>query len=71
MLQTYSELKMKSLDFWDTYWKQMTELTSRGLFLKNVRENLKQRVPLDVRHRRVEIVIYRLRMGHVGLRLFA
>ena len=65
--ECYSELKRKSLEFWDTYWKQTAELTSRGLFLKNVRENLQQSVPLNVKHRRAEIVIYRLRMGHVGL----
>ena len=35
--------------------------------MKNVRENLQQSVPFDVRHRRVEIVICRLSMGHVGL----
>ena len=45
----------------------MAELTTRGLFLKNVGENLQQSVPLDVRHRRNKIVIYRLRMGHVAL----
>ena len=42
-------------------------MTQKGLFLKNIRNNIKQKIPQDARNRRVEIVINCLQMGHVGL----
>ena len=52
---------------WDVYWKETAALTSKGLFLRDVRDNVQQKVQQDITRRRVEIVIYRLRVGHVGL----
>ena len=42
-------------------------LTSNGLFLRDVPDNVQQKVPQDITRRRVEIVIYRVGVGHVGL----
>ena len=39
----------------------------KGLFLRDVRDNVPQKVPQDITRRRVKIVIYLLRVGHVGL----
>ena len=55
------------LEFWDIYWKESAEMTQKGLVLKNIRNNIKQKIPQDGRNRRVEVVINRLGMGHVGL----
>ena len=55
------------MEFWDVYWKETAALTSKGLFLRDVRDKVQQKVPQDITRRRVEIIIYRFRVGHVGL----
>ena len=36
------------LEFWDVYWKETAALTSKGLFLRDVLDNVQQKVPQDI-----------------------
>ena len=60
--ECFSDLRRAFLEFCDVYWKETATLTSKGLFLRDVRDNIQQKVPQDITRRRVEIVIYRLRV---------
>ena len=42
-------------------------VTNKGRALLETRKTIQEKVPIVTRNRRAEIVIYRLRMGHVGL----
>ena len=63
----YSILKNQSNSQWNSHWRETAVQTGKGLFLLSIRDNIQQRLPLLIRTRRLEIVLYRLRIGHVGL----
>ena len=63
----YSILKRKFILCWNNYWQVQARATSKGLALFEARNNIEQKIPIISRNRRAEIVIYRLRMGHVGV----
>ena len=67
--ECFSDLRRAFLEFWDVYCKETSTLTSKGLFLSMRQCSAKgsTRLCQDITRRRVEIVIYRLRVGHVGL----
>ena len=48
-------------------WRTNTAFTRKGLGLLKVRDSLKQFVPIRFKRRREEVVLYRLRIGHVGV----
>ena len=54
--------------YWDDYWKATAEYTGKGLHLLSIRENIKNSNIYKLKCRRYEKVIFRLRIGHVGLR---
>lgn len=54
--------------YWDTYWKSNTERTGKGIFLTRIRDNISQQIPYSLPSRRAESAIYRLRVGHAGLK---
>ena len=63
-----SELKMKFKDYWNEYWSSNMELSGKGLFLKSIRDSVGDLQPVGaLRSRRSEILIHRLRIGHVNL----
>ena len=62
-----SELKKKFYVYWDQLWKENMQLTGKGLFLKQIRDNIERHAPIRVKNRRMEVVLCRLRIGHVGL----
>lgn len=63
-----STLKLNFLKHWDETWKFTTDATGKGLFLRNIRDNVSKTGPVAEFHcRRWESVIHRLRMGHVGV----
>ena len=73
--ECFSNLNKIFLELWDIYWKESAEMTQKGLFLKNIKNNIKQKIPQvsrsqDGRNRRAEIVINCLWMGHVGLNYY-
>ena len=59
-----SDLKIHFIQYWDYYWKETTNITGKGLFLRSIREHIQDRVHINTRFRREEIAIHRLRMGH-------
>jgi ribonuclease HI len=63
-----SILRFNFLKFWNEYWRFTADLTSKGLFLCDIRDDIKSSsTSLNFRSRRVEVAIHRLRMGHVGV----
>lgn len=61
-------LKYKFKIYWNEYWKSATDHTAKGLFLRNIRDNVFDTLPVGrFRCRRHEVVIHRLRMGHAGV----
>jgi ribonuclease HI len=60
-------LRAKFLSFWDSDWKFTTELTSRGMFLRGIKDKIGRSTFPKFHTRRAEIVLHRLRLGHVGV----
>lgn len=53
--------------YWDESWKNDVLISQKGRFLHNIRTTVHQVLPISTTKRREAIVLYRLRMGHVGL----
>lgn len=63
-----SILRTNAKIYWNDYWKFTTELTGKGMFLRNIRSHIGGIEPVaKFKNRRQEVVIHRLRMGHAGL----
>ena len=63
-----SKLKLKLHDFWKQYWDETCNLTAKGIFLKNIDDRLRLNPTLfNIKNRRLQVIINRLRIGHVGL----
>ena len=45
-------------------------MTGKGLFLKNIKNGVRERELVKLRNRRQETVLHRLRTGHVGLKSY-
>ena len=43
------------------------QLTGKGLFLKQIRDNIERHAPIMLKNRRMEVGLHRLRIGHAGL----
>lgn len=68
-LEIISMFKKKFNAYCTDNWKTATEITGKGLFLRQIRDNVSgPRLIVQSKIRRHEVVIHRLRMGHVGLR---
>lgn len=66
--ENISILKSTFNEYWNDFWKFTTELTGKGMFLRNIRENVSIGKPVGkLRCRKSEVALYRLRIGHVGL----
>jgi ribonuclease HI len=53
--------------YWDDHWKSTVLCSQKGRFLHSIRTTVHQVLPVPTTKRREAIVLYRLRMGHVGL----
>ena len=63
-----SIIKGKVTEYWNQYWIRETGITGKGLFLRSIRTKIKYNNTLFLlRNRRDQVVINRLRMGHVGV----
>ena len=61
-------LKGVFYQYWNDCWTMDTNISQKGLFLQKLRGSLKHDTAIDnINHRRSEVVLRRLRMGHVGL----
>ena len=65
--EAYKLLRTKMIRHWDDSWKTDVILTDTGRHLRSIRDSIQEFTPLKIRNRREEIVIYRLRIGHVGV----
>uniref|UniRef100_A0A2P2I2N0 Pol-like protein n=2 Tax=Hirondellea gigas TaxID=1518452 RepID=A0A2P2I2N0_9CRUS len=62
-----SLVKEKFKQYWDQHWKDSTYDTGKGLFLRNIKDNIHHESPINFKNRRMDVVFHRLRMGHVGV----
>jgi ribonuclease HI len=65
-----SILKKKFNYFWDHDWKFTTDLNLKGMFLRGIRDHVGGHHLPQFRSRRTEIVLNRMRMGHVGVNAY-
>ena len=49
------------------YYKETANVTGKELYLVKIRDNVNSSFHIKIKERREEIVIYRLRLGHVGV----
>ena len=62
------QIKASLLAYWEDYWLVTSAMTSKGQFLISIRSHISGESPPILTHsRREEIVLYRMRMGHVGV----
>ena len=62
-----SILKSKFKSYWNGYWHKMVQSTNKGKALLEIRSKIQDKIPLAFKKRRMEVVLSRLRIGHVGL----
>ena len=65
--ECYSILRNKFIEYWDTYWQTSIEISDKGRHLKQFRNSISDLVPITFRNRREQVVINRMRIGHVGV----
>jgi ribonuclease HI len=63
-----SILKSKFLTFWDEDWKYKVQLTNKGLFLRNLIDNIHSKNIIYHKTRRIEVTLSRLRIGHAAVK---
>ena len=66
--EVLNTLKARFIERWNELWVGNTDLTDTGLHLRRIREKIKHRIPYIFKKRREEVVLYRLRIGHVGVK---
>ena len=63
-----SIIKGKITEYWNENWIRETSISGKGLFLRTIRTKIKYNNTLfSLKNRRDQVVINRLRMGHVGV----
>lgn len=62
-----SKIKTKFKELQIQHWRSSAIEQRKGLFLLNIRDNADQDLIKEIRNRRMQVVISRLRIGHVGL----
>jgi ribonuclease HI len=63
-----SILKNKFLTYWDEDWKYKVELSNKGLFLRNLIDNIHFNNLTYHKTRRTEVTLSRLRIGHAAVK---
>ena len=56
--------------YWNRSWLSLTTAQSKGLFLRGVRDNIFRPSPVQTGHRNTDSALFRLRLGHCGLRQY-
>ena len=57
--------------YWDENWKYSVNATGKGAYLIDIRDSVSQSIPIyKLKCRKFEKIIYRLRIGHVGLKKY-
>ena len=66
-----SSLKKRYIKYWNECWAFNTNISAKGLFLRNLKDSLTpDDISYKLKNRRFEVVLHRLRMGHVGLKQY-
>lgn len=52
---------------WQIYWQEEILSTNKGWHLAQIRESVLTPSPVDTGHRKADVAIFRLRLGHAGL----
>jgi len=55
---------------WNDKWKEKVNRTGTGLHLSNLKSIISSNKWTYIKHRRVEVVMNRLRIGHVGVKAY-
>jgi ribonuclease HI len=63
-----STLKSKFLTYWDEDWKYKVEVSNKGLFLRNLIDNIHSKNLIYHKTRRIEVTLSRLRIGHAAVK---
>lgn len=61
------QLTAKFSILWNQYWQEQCSMTRKGLFHRNIRDNIMESTPVDTKMRQMDIAMFRLRLGHVGV----
>ena len=62
--------RRKFMETWNDRWIMNAKITGKGLFLKNIKNDVRQIELMKFRNRRHETVLHRLRTGHAGLKSY-
>ena len=65
--EKYTKLRREYIAYWDRWWKEKVNLMARGRFLRQHRAEVKRCEWTYSKNRRTEVVMSRLRIGHVGV----
>jgi ribonuclease HI/exonuclease III len=63
-----SDLKSQYIKYWDEEWNFQVDLTNKGTFLRNLTDKIEDNWIRNHKTRRIEVVLSRLRIGHVGVK---
>ena len=61
-------IKVKSYTQFNDDWKYDADITGKGRFLRQIRDNASNEKLINMKNRRQEVVIHRLRIGHAGVK---
>ena len=53
--------------YWHESWKESCRVGGKGRFLRELKDQIQTESPVDTGDRKMDTVIFRLRVGHVGL----
>ena len=65
--EVFSQLKSSFYNYWNRTWISNTDMTRKGLFLRNIRDKFRQSIPINLRKRKEEVALHRLHIGHAGV----
>ena len=63
-----SQINHQFIAYWDRYWHEECYITEKGLYhRRKVRDSLRTMTPVDSKNRRIDVALFRLRLGHAGV----
>jgi ribonuclease HI len=65
--EVLSILQLKSKSHWNEYWHRISAETKKGQFHAKIQNCVHNPTPVRTKCRKTNIIIHRLRMGHVGV----
>lgn len=63
----YNNLHHGFVQYWHQNWKDACETEGKGTFLRNIKNDIRLDGPVDTGSRKMDAILFRLRLGHAGL----